>query len=314
MGEDSTIELNINDILRDIKSESQKSTKDYVLIHLTGPFQGKQHKIVEDRSLSIGRQNDCDIVLVEDSVSRVHAKVQLDSTGRLVIEDCGSSNGTYRNGEKLEPRTPVIVCDGDKVRFGGELILRVSISDIADERFQASMFDGAVKDPMTKIYNKKYLLEDLRREVALAVAYGKPLSMIMFDIDHFKNINDSYGHDAGDFVICEIAESVGRGLRAEDVFARYGGDEFCIAIRGMPLTQAVLLAERIRVFIGQESFVYQSKTIPVTVSIGVVGANEAEFESAEEMIRCADRYLYQAKRNGRNRVEHPSIEPIKKPA
>jgi diguanylate cyclase (GGDEF)-like protein len=164
------------------------------------------------------------------------------------------------------------------------------------------MYDAALRDALTKAYNRKYFLDRLETELAFARRHTSPLSLLMIDLDHFKRVNDTYGHLAGDFVLANFAKVALSALRAEDVFARYGGEEFGLLCRGVQLGNGGLLGERVRAIVEQSPFDYEGRRIPVTISVGVAAYPEINAETGLQLIAAADEALYQAKRTGRNRV------------
>jgi len=266
------------------------------LIVLAGNEVGKMFKLGEGE-IVLGRSHRADIRLDDDSISRLHARLSLSGT-TIRIEDLNSSNGTLINGNRIDSNT---LKDGDKIRLGDTTILKFTFNDRLDESFQRKMYDAALRDPLTKAYNKKYFLDQLTSEVAYAARHRSPLSLLIFDADHFKRINDTYGHVAGDYVLIEMSKLVHNMLRAEDVFARYGGEEFVVILRGILLNDAGIIAERIRSAV--ESFVFMTDTqrMPVTVSVGVA-AHDGSSTDPMALVEAADEALYAAKRAGRNRV------------
>lgn len=160
----------------------------------------------------------------------------------------------------------------------------------------------AITDGLTQVYNRQYFMDRLRQEVKRAHRYGTPFSLLMMDIDHFKQVNDTYGHQAGDAVLVGMTKAISERLRETDLFARYGGEEFCLIATAMDGGEAVLLAERLRDIIAKTDVEYQNKHLKITVSIGVCTWEPPFKEDFEEMIRRADAALYRAKEQGRNRV------------
>ena len=248
----------------------------------------------------IGRAADCGICLDDDGISREHARVEMDAQGQVWIADLDSTNGTFfLDGRRIGHQA---LQDGDKIRVGPETILKLSFHDGLEEDFYRHQYDSATKDALTGIYNKRYFLDQLKGDFAHARRQGSPLSLIAFDIDHFKQINDVHGHPAGDSILRELAAVVGRALRAGDWFARVGGEEFAIIERAADEPQVRKMAERIRQAVERHPFLWESGRIPVTVSLGVAVQRGADLESAEALIRMADECLYRAKQAGRNRV------------
>jgi diguanylate cyclase (GGDEF)-like protein len=164
------------------------------------------------------------------------------------------------------------------------------------------MIDAALRDGLTRIYNKKFFLDRLETEFAYARRHKSVLSLVMFDVDYFKRVNDTHGHLAGDAVLVHLSRITQATIRTEDVLARYGGEEFAVICRGTPLLNAGVLGERLRTRVELENFDYQGTRLPVTISVGVAALPEANVSLASELIRDADSALYEAKRTGRNRV------------
>jgi diguanylate cyclase (GGDEF)-like protein len=163
------------------------------------------------------------------------------------------------------------------------------------------MFQSASRDALTQAYNKRFFMEQLESEFAFAVRHGSDLSLLMFDLDHFKRINDTYGHLVGDFVLAELTRVILPAIRIEDTFARYGGEEFALLSRSSEPAAAVV-GERLRRTVEQHRFVHSEITVHVTVSVGIELMPNARITTAEELIAGADRALYRAKHEGRNRV------------
>ena len=265
------------------------------LIVLAGSSVGEMYKITAEKTI-IGRGQQADIQVIDEGISRRHAEIAHEE-GHIVIRDLGSTNGTYCNGDRVATHQ---LSDGDKIQVGSTTILKFTFHDSLDESFQRQMYESALRDGLTKIFNKKYFMDRLESEFAFAVRHRTPLSLIMFDIDYFKRINDSHGHLAGDYALSTLAAVVQETIRQEDVFARYGGEEFAVICRGIDLTGALAFGERIRRCVDQQQFVYTGTQIRVTVSVGVAAVSN--MREPQELIGAADDALYQAKRQGRNRV------------
>jgi diguanylate cyclase (GGDEF)-like protein len=266
------------------------------LIVLAGADVGKMFKLTEGENV-VGRSHRADVRLDDDSISRMHVKLILSGTV-VTIEDLGSSNGTLVNGERVHIEQ---LRDGDKIRLGETTILKFTFHDKLDESFQQKMYNAALRDPLTKAYNKKYFVDQLVIELAYAKRHNTPLSLVIFDLDHFKRINDTYGHVAGDMVLIQMSDMVQGMLRQEDVFARYGGEEFVIVLRGIALGDAGVLAERVRRAIEEKPFMAGQTRLPVTVSAGVA-AHAEDIADSIALVEAADTALYAAKQGGRNKV------------
>jgi diguanylate cyclase (GGDEF)-like protein len=177
------------------------------------------------------------------------------------------------------------------------------LQDRLEEQFQKSIYESATRDGLTGAYNKKYFLDTLRKEFAYCVRHSLPLSIVMFDVDHFKKVNDTYGHPAGDQVLARIGLRVTETVRTEDLFARYGGEEFALMLREAEEREAIICAERCRRAVEQSEFNFNNSKVKVTISLGVSTLRSNEFQKPEEFLAMADMYLYKAKQGGRNRVE-----------
>jgi diguanylate cyclase (GGDEF)-like protein len=164
------------------------------------------------------------------------------------------------------------------------------------------MYESALRDGLTKAFNKKYFTDRLESEFTFAIRHTAPLSLVLFDIDHFKRVNDTYGHQAGDHVLSEISTLLTATLRAEDVFARYGGEEFGVICRGSDLGQGQIVGERLRKAVESHRFVYEGTHIPITISVGVAGLPDPAVKDAAELVAASDQALYGSKHAGRNRV------------
>ena len=245
-----------------------------------------------------GRGLEADVRLIETKMSRRHCRVVIEN-GETFIEDLGSSNGTYVNGKRVDRHK---LSDGDKIQVGETTILKFTYNDQLEENFQKQMYDSALRDGLTKIFNKKYFLDRIRTEFAFTARHHTELSLILFDIDHFKKINDTRGHLAGDKVLAGLAEHVQNLLRTEDVFARYGGEEFAILCRETTVDNATLLAERVRGSVEKLRIEFNDAPVPVTISLGVATIPDPRIVDVDGFIGASDEVLYAAKHAGRNRV------------
>jgi two-component system cell cycle response regulator len=268
----------------------------YVVV-LAGSNVGEMYKIENPRTV-MGRGDKVDIRLVDEGISREHAQLVREDAS-VILEDMGSTNGTFCNGARVQ-RQPL--ADGDKILLGSTTILKFSYHDKLDEMFQRQMSESALRDGLTKAFNKRYFGERLETEYQYAVRHDSPLSLVFLDIDHFKKINDLNGHQAGDYVLVELAGLVNHALRNEDIFARYGGEEFVILSRGTDVPEAAALAERLRRAVEEHEFVYDGNRISVSISVGVARAPRPGVSNPAELLVVADETMYEAKRSGRNRV------------
>ncbi len=265
-----------------------------VLIH--GEDLGRKFDLVSEVTL-IGRTSKADIQVDQDSVSRNHAKIRVDGT-RITIEDMGSTNGTIVNDEHIEDS--LRLRNGDLVKIGRTIFKFIASNNIEaayhDEIYRMTTVDG-----LTQVFNRRYFEDAIERELSRSRRYTRPLSLVLLDIDHFKKINDTYGHLAGDAVLKELALTVRARTRREDVFARFGGEEFALLLPEVDQKGAMLLAEKARKLIEKHSFQFDGEHIVVTMSAGVATLQKKN-ENPNELIRRADEKLYEAKTGGRNRV------------
>lgn len=246
----------------------------------------------------IGRQLGNTIVIDDEGLSRVHARVYYDGA-QYRAQDLGSSNGTYVNGTRI---AEAMMADGAVLQLGPKVCFRFSVTDENQERILRQLYENSVHDPLTGVHNRQFFVERLNSELAYAGRHKAPASLLMFDVDHFKQVNDTYGHPAGDAVLKNIAVRAKELVRVEDVLARYGGEEFVVLLRGIGLSGAGRAAERIRAAIEKTNTEVDGHSITSTVSIGAASLACVGKPDAEALISLADRRLYLAKHAGRNRV------------
>jgi two-component system cell cycle response regulator len=267
------------------------------LVILAGSNVGEMYPLKQAETI-VGRAHDSTIRINDDGISRRHAKLTVEG-GELHVEDLKSANGTLVNGERLDSKR--LLKDGDKITLGATIVLKFTYSDDLEFAFQRKMLEAALRDGLTGTFNKRYLLDRLATEMAFAQRHHTPLSLIMLDLDHFKKINDTFGHPAGDDVLVALARVVQEAIRTEDILARFGGEEFAVLCRSVDTRNAGILAERLRERIAAMVVEHEGARIPVTASLGVAGFPEVA-DSSERLIATADEALYAAKARGRNCV------------
>ncbi len=246
----------------------------------------------------IGRGDDCEIQARDHSVSRRHARIVRTSDG-FTIRDLHSTNGTFVNDEAIES---TVLKDGDYLRIGN-CIYRFLAGGNVEAEYHEEIYRLIIMDGLTQIANRRYLLDFLEREVARSNRHQRPLALVMFDIDWFKSINDDFGHLGGDAALRELADRVRRSsVRREDLFARFGGEEFALVLVETGREEALQVAERIRKTIEAPPFRFDDRTFSMTVSVGVACTDGGNDMTAGQLVRQADDNLYRAKRAGRNRV------------
>jgi two-component system, cell cycle response regulator len=268
-----------------------------VLLYPPGPNLGRKFAMTATE-LVVGRMSELDVPIETDSVSRRHARLFRED-GRWKVEDLGSTNGTYVNDRKIEQASPLR--NGDLVRFGGAIAKFLAGQDI-EASYHEEIYKMSIVDGLTGVHNKRFFLEFLEREISGAARYRMPLALVLFDIDHFKKVNDGHGHLAGDTVLKELARRLKPRIRREDLLARYGGEEFACILTKTPLEGAVHFAESLRDMVARLPFQYEAIALPVTISLGVAVFHDATPCPPSDLIRIADEKLYSAKNGGRNRV------------
>ncbi|MBN1652727.1 MAG: GGDEF domain-containing protein [Deltaproteobacteria bacterium] len=283
-------------VISDKKPVGIKSGNRAYLILLAGNSVGEMFALKQVQVLGRGQQ--ADLRIRGDGISRQHARI-ITTDSEVLLEDLGSTNGTYVNGRRI---TRVALKDGDKIQVGNSIILKFTYHDDLEEDFQRQMYDSASRDGLTRVFNKRYFLDHLDTELGYARRHDSPLSLLLFDLDHFKKTNDTFGHPAGDYVLITVTKIVVSAIRREDVFARYGGEEFVILSRNTDLDSAYRVAERIRKSVEEYAFQYDGKPMRITVSIGIAGLPNKEVKVAEHLLVAADQALYEAKNTGRNKT------------
>ncbi len=255
---------------------------------------GKRFSLSE-RTMRIGRGAENDVVLYSDSVSRRHARIEARGDSYHLV-DTRSTNGTYVNDDLV---TDCRLSRGDQIKIGDTILKFLSGADL-ESQYHETIYRMTIMDGLTEIHNKRYLVEQLDRELSRATRHGRPLTLVMCDIDHFKLVNDELGHLAGDHVLKEVAQLIKSRLRPDDVIARYGGEEIAIVLPETDLAGGVLIANELRQMIEAETFVFEDDEIEITLSFGVA-QHEARWDWYA-FVKASDERLYEAKRAGRNRV------------
>jgi len=276
-------------------------SRESCLVHIypTGATMGRRYPLGVD-SLLLGRGDESDVRIQDNSVSRRHARVEPATDGFYVM-DLQSTNGTFVNDRQIEH--PLRLNDGDYLRVGNCIYKFLSGGNI-EAHYHEEIYRLTIVDGLTDIHNQRYLLEFLDRELARSIRHDRPLSLLMFDIDRFKAVNDKYGHLCGDFVLREMSHRIKGQVRREDLFARYGGEEFALVLVETRMDEATEVAERVRASVAAQPFKFEGEQLPITVSVGVGGTDGGEDDlNTPEMVRRADEKLYKAKNGGRDRVE-----------
>jgi diguanylate cyclase (GGDEF)-like protein len=265
---------------------------------LVGGDVGAVYTLSEPSNL-IGRNENAEVVLVDEGISRQHARI-VRSGAHYEIDDLGSTNGTWVGNARVTSRTRLD--DGARVRCG-DTLLRFALQDEVEQEASRRIYEMSVRDGLTGLYNRRHFDERIESEFAFAIRHGTPLCVMMCDIDHFKLVNDRYGHRAGDHVLRAVADALSAGVRTEDLVARYGGEELAVVARAIDFVGARAFAERMRVLLERAQIEWEGQHIAVTLSIGIAhNRSGPTIKSADQLVAAADQALYAAKRAGRNRV------------
>lgn len=300
-GRDDTNEKTVVASDTTLKKELSKTdSSPPVFVVLIGPpgYQGKQWNLQD--GFVIGRAIESNIFIDDKSLSRSHARIDIKDNSVYVI-DLGSTNKTIVNGQVIPPMVLCELKNNDQVKTGNVIFKYLETGNIESISTQA-LFERATKDALTGANSKGALLEKGPEAVKRSEILNEPMSIIIFDIDFFKKINDTYGHPCGDFVLKELAKAVMTKLiRSNDFFARYGGEEFVLILSGTDQKIAAEVAERIRMTIQNHEFIFENKRIPVTISLGVT-SKTAKDNDWNVLLERVDKALYTSKQTGRNKV------------
>jgi diguanylate cyclase (GGDEF)-like protein len=264
---------------------------------LDGVHAGQVHSL-DKLPTTLGRHPKNTIRVDDPSISRFHATLTRAGT-RYLLEDLGSRNGSFAvsaegTGFELE--------DGEAFKLGPRVSFRFALVDSDEEKLLTRLHESSTRDALTGAYNRKHFNDRLNAELAYAQRHKTNVALILMDIDHFKNVNDTLGHPAGDAILRNVASTLQARLRTEDVFARFGGEEFAILLRGVHLSGASKLAERLRAIVAKTPAIWQGNSVAVTLSAGCAALSCTDRPCEAALLEIADRRLYVAKDQGRNRV------------
>jgi len=247
----------------------------------------------------VGRDPSCKLRLRDESISRFHSSIKQHKNGAVTIKDLNSTNGTYVGGRQ---RDIAELKDGDKILLGQDTLIKYQLQDSIDKNYHDELYVYSTRDGLTGLYNRRSSMERIRTNMSYAKRHSFPVSLLMLDIDHFKRVNDTYGHLAGDQVLATVAKIALSTVRTEDILGRYGGEEFILFALHTDLAGSEVLAERIRSKIEQEIIVIEDdpRSIRTTVSIGIASIVSGNDYHLDKLISVADINLYKAKDRGRN--------------
>ena len=264
------------------------------VLQIYGGTLGRRHEF-DGRDLAVGRDPDNDISVDHATISRRHARL-FEKDGRIWVEDLGSTNGTQVNDAQIDG--PRQLRNGDQLRFGGSILKFIEGGNV-EALYHEEIYRLMITDGLTGAATQRAFVEFLEREMLRAKRHARPLSLVMLDIDHFKEVNDTHGHLAGDYVLRGVAATVRGEVRGDELFARYGGEEFAVVLPETVLEDAARFCERVRAKVEQQTFTWKEQTLQVTISTG--GTATAADDDQAALVARADACLYEAKRSGRNR-------------
>jgi diguanylate cyclase (GGDEF)-like protein len=281
---------------KSIKAQAEAGQGCLLQIH---PLQISGHLVeLTEAQTTVGRDASCGCSIPDASVSRQHALIEQTDNGYQVT-DLGSTNGTSVNERRI---TSAVLQPGDRIQFGSYIFKFLSTNHI-EMQYHEAVYSMMTRDGLTGTLNKRSFLDIIGREFQRAAHRDTSLSLLLFDIDHFKSVNDTYGHLAGDEVLQEVGRRISQVIAEHDVFARYGGEEFAILLPDVSVAECTQVAERCRAAIEAAPFATSAGDLPVTISVGVADMTGlAGKADASQLIQAADEQLYAAKRGGRNRV------------
>jgi two-component system, cell cycle response regulator len=275
------------------------------LVVIAGPELGRVFPLSYGEK-KIGRASECEIHIRDETVSRQHAQVIFDDRG-CHLRDLGSHNGTYINGVRTGEADLVA---GDRIQLGRSTLMRLFFNSKLDRDFYDWLFEMGTRDPVTQTFSRRYFEQHFQASFALAVRHRQPLSLLILDVDRFKETNDSHGHPAGDALLQGLANLLNGRLRREDVLARYGGDEFAIVLCSTGSIGAAALAQALLELVRCATFTFRDQLLAMTVSIGIATLDAAApYRSSSELLIAADKALYAAKQSGRNCLSGPAGSP-----
>lgn len=281
--------------------DGNREPSEWALVVYAGANLGRVFPLQPGENI-IGRSPQAGITLLDEEVSRLHSCVRMDSpelgNPKIVLEDLQSTNGTFLNGMPVD--NPQLLTAGDRISIGSH-ILKLVAMDPLERAFHETLLDQSTKDPLTGLGNRGATLAELQSRFELSRRHGRPISVIMCDLDHFKLINDQHGHGAGDIVLVAFGERVRQNLRGTDLAGRIGGEEFLLVLPETEMAGALLLAERLRTSLSDTPHLLPTGPIQVTCSLGVAQWIQAD-RDAGALLGRADEALYAAKRQGRNKV------------
>jgi diguanylate cyclase (GGDEF)-like protein len=281
------------------KRENSEELRLPILRVARGVETGRHFLLTEKQNFILGRSSECAIVIPDASCSRKHAEIFIATSGQIFLRDLGSTNGTCINGNKIsapqELKENDVILVGDNTEFVFERMRE------AEARAQVEIYHKATRDALTGLYNRRFFEDTIKREIQSRNANGSGIGLVIFDVDHFKKVNDTYGHQAGDAVLREIGKRVISTIRGEDILARVGGEEFALILHTHNAETVTMMTERLRLLIQDKVFETGDEKLPITISLGSCFYKGPIALTFDRLYKIADEALYEAKRSGRNR-------------
>ncbi len=268
------------------------------LIVIYGAELGKRVP-VGSASFEIGRSSKAELSLDQEAVSRQHARITYEKGEGYRIRDLGSTNGTLVN-DAITVDAPI--ADGDRIKIGRTILKFMAGNDI-ELHYHEEIYRVMTVDGLTRAFNKRYFNEALERECNRATRYDRALSLVVFDLDELRTVNEARGHVAGDALLQQVIAALKVRLRREDLVARIGGEEFAVLLPEVGAAGARVTAEKVRSVVETTPFTFEGVGMPCTVSVGVASFDAKDSPTPERLLAAAERALSRAKLGGPNRVE-----------
>ena len=281
-----------------LKKQSQSNISVSVTT-ISGPRTGLSFQIEPNSGMTLGRSPDAGIQVIDTGISREHIHMKFDGVS-VIVEDLESANGTYVNGKRLTGK--IEIKNGDQIAIGVSTVLKFSLDNQLDAEYKNYVEEQLTKDTLTSAYNRKAFAHFLNSAYIAAKRDFSSVCLFMIDVDNFKSINDTYGHQVGDKILKHIADKLIQTVRSADIVCRYGGDEFAIICPNIDSLRGLQLAEQARLNIESMSFTVNGERINTTLSIGISNYPDNEIKCVSQFIAYADKAMYKAKRRGRNQI------------
>ena len=268
--------------VRGSQEVSRPVTQQRTVVKILSGHEAGRVQLMTGDTLVVGRASSCDLRIDDSSLSRQHCRIRK-TNGVYFVEDLESRNGTQVDGIRI--KAPVRLEDGALIQLAATTIIMFSHQEDLEVQAEQRLYASAVLDPLTGLHNRRHLDARLKSEFAFANRHGTPLSLLLIDIDHFKKVNDTYGHLGGDAALKALSDRLQRTVRIEDIVARYGGEEFAVVARGIDAAGAMLFAERIRDRASQIAVSHEDQVIKFTISVGVTTmTRERIFDSIASLL------------------------------